>query len=182
VLKPREVVRAFEKLGFVEVRQRGSHKQYRHADGRCTTVPFHGNRDVSPIASKTDYQRYPDYSGRVRETFMKHSPKILVFAYCSLVALGFDVRAADDANAIAARCVHLVLALGQHDLNYVDAFCGPAEWKTQADKEKKLLNAIGAAAAELMQKLRAERTTAPLAESSNGGNSGDEMVKFSVMD
>lgn len=36
-------------LGFVEVRQRGSHKQFRHADGRGTTVPFHRGRDVSPI-------------------------------------------------------------------------------------------------------------------------------------
>jgi predicted RNA binding protein YcfA (HicA-like mRNA interferase family) len=38
-----------EKLGFVEVRQRGSHKQYRHPDKRCTTVPFHAGRDISPI-------------------------------------------------------------------------------------------------------------------------------------
>jgi predicted RNA binding protein YcfA (HicA-like mRNA interferase family) len=52
VLKPREVVRVLEKLGFIEVRQRGSHKQYRHADGRCTTVPFHGSRDVSPLLLK----------------------------------------------------------------------------------------------------------------------------------
>jgi predicted RNA binding protein YcfA (HicA-like mRNA interferase family) len=29
VLKPREIGRVLEKLGFVEVRQRGSHKQYR---------------------------------------------------------------------------------------------------------------------------------------------------------
>ncbi|HHT9112547.1 MAG: type II toxin-antitoxin system HicA family toxin [Planctomycetes bacterium] len=49
VLKPREVVTILEKLGFVEVRQRGSHKQYRHSDGRCTTVPFHTGRDISPI-------------------------------------------------------------------------------------------------------------------------------------
>ena len=48
VLKPREVASILNKLGFVEVRQRGSHKQYRHADGRCTTVPFHGTRDISP--------------------------------------------------------------------------------------------------------------------------------------
>jgi hypothetical protein len=33
VLKPPEVVRLLERLGFVEVRQRGSHKQYRHQDG-----------------------------------------------------------------------------------------------------------------------------------------------------
>ena len=48
VLKPREVAGILERLGFVEVRQRGSHRQYRHADGRATTVPFHAGRDVSP--------------------------------------------------------------------------------------------------------------------------------------
>lgn len=49
VLKPREVERTLEKLGFVVVRQRGSHKQYRHPDGRGTTVPHHAGRDISPI-------------------------------------------------------------------------------------------------------------------------------------
>ena len=48
ILKPREVVTLLERLGFVEVRQRGSHKQYRHPDGRVTTVPFHPGRDISP--------------------------------------------------------------------------------------------------------------------------------------
>jgi predicted RNA binding protein YcfA (HicA-like mRNA interferase family) len=42
VLSPREVAR------IVEIRQRGSHKQYRHPDGRVTTVPFHAGRDISP--------------------------------------------------------------------------------------------------------------------------------------
>ena len=37
-----------ESLGFAEVRQTGSHKQFRHADGRRTTVPFHTGRDISP--------------------------------------------------------------------------------------------------------------------------------------
>jgi predicted RNA binding protein YcfA (HicA-like mRNA interferase family) len=49
VLKPGEVVAILEKLGFAEARQRGSHKQYRHPDGRSTTVPFHGGRDISPV-------------------------------------------------------------------------------------------------------------------------------------
>ena len=49
VLKPREVVLLLETLGFIEIRQRGSHKQFRHADGQCTTVPFHAGRDISPI-------------------------------------------------------------------------------------------------------------------------------------
>jgi len=49
VLKPREVIAILNALGFSEVRQRGSHKQFRHADGRATTVPFHAGRDISPI-------------------------------------------------------------------------------------------------------------------------------------
>ncbi len=48
VLKPQEVVRILENLGFVEVRQKGSHKQFRHEDGRGTTIPFHKGRDISP--------------------------------------------------------------------------------------------------------------------------------------
>jgi predicted RNA binding protein YcfA (HicA-like mRNA interferase family) len=48
VLKPREVVAQLHRLGFVEVRQRGSHKQFRHADGRVTTVPMHSGRDIAP--------------------------------------------------------------------------------------------------------------------------------------
>jgi len=47
-LKPREVVALLQAMGFVEVRQKGSHKQFRHADGRGTTVPFHAARDISP--------------------------------------------------------------------------------------------------------------------------------------
>ena len=49
VLKPREVVRILERMGFVEVRQRGSHKQFNHEDGRFTTVPVHQGRDISPF-------------------------------------------------------------------------------------------------------------------------------------
>ena len=30
--------------GFVEDRQRGSHKVFYHPDGRRTVVPFHGNK------------------------------------------------------------------------------------------------------------------------------------------
>lgn len=40
VLKPREVVACLERLGFVEVRQRGSHRQFGHPDGRlCRADP-----------------------------------------------------------------------------------------------------------------------------------------------
>ena len=48
VLKPSQVVALLQAHGFAEVRQRGSHKQFRHPDGRGTTVPFHAGRDISP--------------------------------------------------------------------------------------------------------------------------------------
>ncbi len=48
VLKPREVIQILLKLGFVEVRRKGSHVQFRHPDGRGTTVPFHAGRDIAP--------------------------------------------------------------------------------------------------------------------------------------
>jgi predicted RNA binding protein YcfA (HicA-like mRNA interferase family) len=35
------------RLGFVIVRQKGSHVFYRHADGRTTTVPNHPGRDLA---------------------------------------------------------------------------------------------------------------------------------------
>jgi hypothetical protein len=47
-------------------------------------------------------------------------------------------------NAIAERYVKLVLAMGQHDADYVDAYYGPPEWKRQADLEKSPLDAIAA--------------------------------------
>jgi predicted RNA binding protein YcfA (HicA-like mRNA interferase family) len=49
VLKPKEVASILNKLGFEEIRQKGAHKQFRHPDGRFTTLPFHSNRDISPI-------------------------------------------------------------------------------------------------------------------------------------
>jgi predicted RNA binding protein YcfA (HicA-like mRNA interferase family) len=42
-------MRILENLGFSLARQRGSHCQFRHADGRGTTVPNHQGRDISPF-------------------------------------------------------------------------------------------------------------------------------------
>lgn len=62
-------------------------------------------------------------------------------------------------NALAEQYVHLVLALGQHDGDYVDAFYGPNEWKTQAEREKKPLDAIAGDAKQLREQL--EKLAAP---------------------
>src|SRR5213080_611449 len=95
----------------------------------------------------------------------------ILFLFFSLVFIMSNggARAADDMDAVAERYAHLVLALRQHDPDYVDAFYGPAEWKTQAEKEKKSLDAIGAEAAELI---------ATLAKTPDAIASGDEMSKL----
>jgi predicted RNA binding protein YcfA (HicA-like mRNA interferase family) len=67
VLKPQEVVTILNRLGFKEVRQRGSHKQYRHPDGRITTVPFHKGRDISPVLLK----QIAEDIGLTMEEFLK---------------------------------------------------------------------------------------------------------------
>ena len=68
VLKSREVISILEILGFREVSQRGSHKQFRHPDGRRTTVPVHPGRDLSPLLLR---QVAKDI-GLTVEEFLKH--------------------------------------------------------------------------------------------------------------
>src|SRR6266566_9388739 len=95
--------------------------------------------------------------------------KLLLFILCIFLMSSGGAQASDAINAVAERYAHLVLALGQHDPDYVDAFYGPAEWKTQAEKEKKSLDAIGAEAAEL---------SATLAKTPDPATSGDELLKL----
>lgn len=40
-VRPRDVIRAFKKYGFVEIKTVGSHVDLRHPAGYRTTVPFH---------------------------------------------------------------------------------------------------------------------------------------------
>ncbi len=46
LLSSRELCRFLEKEGFECIRQKGSHKFYRHPDGRTTVVPMHFNKDI----------------------------------------------------------------------------------------------------------------------------------------
>lgn len=40
------MIELLKSLGFRQTRQRGSHKFFRHADGRTATVPFHKGEDL----------------------------------------------------------------------------------------------------------------------------------------
>ncbi len=54
-------------------------------------------------------------------------------------------------NQTAEAYVKLVLAVGQHDKDYVDAFYGPAAWRQQAEKERRPLAELRSQAAALIQ-------------------------------
>ncbi|MDP2136911.1 MAG: hypothetical protein Q8J74_03575 [Candidatus Didemnitutus sp.] len=58
-------------------------------------------------------------------------------------------------NRVAESYVKLVLAVGLHDGDYVDAYYGPAEWKTEVAGEKPALPLIRERAAELRASLAA---------------------------
>lgn len=47
IVNAQTMERLLRKLGFVVVRQKGSHVFYRHPDGRTTTVPHHRGRDLA---------------------------------------------------------------------------------------------------------------------------------------
>jgi hypothetical protein len=56
-------------------------------------------------------------------------------------------------NQIAESYVKLVLAVGQYDSIYVDAFYGPKEWLTEAQSAKKSLNTVRQVALSLAAEL-----------------------------
>ena len=46
-IPPTKIIQKFKKLGFEEIRQKGSHIIFKHPDGRRTVVPFHKGEDIS---------------------------------------------------------------------------------------------------------------------------------------
>ena len=56
-------------------------------------------------------------------------------------------------DRVAEGYVKLVLAMGAHDADYVDAYYGPSEWKTEAAAAKPGLDAIASRAATLLGEL-----------------------------
>jgi len=47
ILSSKEVCKFLEKQGFYSIRQKGSHRFFRHIDGRTTVVPMHSNKQIS---------------------------------------------------------------------------------------------------------------------------------------
>jgi hypothetical protein len=78
---------------------------------------------------------------------MKTLTKVLSYALCSILAIGCSGKMSTSEintrlNRIAESYVKLVLAVGQHDSMYVDAYYGPKEWLAEAQSERKPLDVI----------------------------------------
>ncbi len=58
-------------------------------------------------------------------------------------------------NSAAERYVKLVLAMGEHDADYVDAYYGPPEWREEVKAKKASLDDIHSDAVRLRDELRA---------------------------
>ena len=81
---------------------------------------------------------------------MKSLPIVAIAALAWAAAPAGQNRQTIPMNTIAERYVKLVLAVGQHDADYVDAFYGPADWKAEAERRKAPLREIDAAAERLI--------------------------------
>ena len=75
--------------------------------------------------------------------------------WASCVAAMAIVHAAegDSMNLLAERYVKLVLAFGQHDADYVDAYYGPPEWRKDAESSKRTFAQIDDEAIALQKAL-----------------------------
>jgi len=47
-VKPKDLIKVLNKLGFEQTRIRGSHLRFAHPNGRKTSVPVHSNESIGP--------------------------------------------------------------------------------------------------------------------------------------
>ncbi len=46
IIDAKKFIKFLYSLGFEIIRQKGSHKRFKHSDGRALTVPFHGKQNL----------------------------------------------------------------------------------------------------------------------------------------
>lgn len=80
---------------------------------------------------------------------MKLLPLALLVVVSGSYMASQEAQAPDPFRDIAVQYVKLVIAVGQHDADYVDAYYGPPELRKEAEAEKLTLAAIDARAAAL---------------------------------
>jgi hypothetical protein len=88
----------------------------------------------------------------------------VVLVMLGVTAVSAQQSPPDPLRGVAERYVKLVLAVGQHDADYVDAFYGPAEWRKQAEASKTPLAGIDTQAAAVEAELKTTGTASPNAK------------------
>ncbi len=48
IISSQKLIKIVLKLGFEEIRQKGSHKTFEHSDGRILTIASHSNKPIPP--------------------------------------------------------------------------------------------------------------------------------------
>jgi hypothetical protein len=105
---------------------------------------------------------------RHRESSLDSAARVaLVVAVC-LALLTVSHAQDRSMNSLSEQYVRLVLAVGQHDADYVDAYYGPPEWRKEAEGRKLPLTEIASRAAALSRDLAVASQT-PV---------GDEMAQL----
>jgi hypothetical protein len=81
--------------------------------------------------------------------------KNISLAVVAVSAAALACAQSTNMNTLGERYVRLVLAMGQHDADYVDAYYGPPEWRKEADAQKRPLTEITADAQALAKEIAA---------------------------
>jgi hypothetical protein len=113
----------------------------------------------------------------VRVSIQPCARRVIAWTIVALAAAGHSCAQPGQTsvmNEIAEKYVRLVLAVGQHDADYVDAFYGPAEWKSAAERQKAPLEKIAVDARALIARLRA----LPPAGVTATGDAGDDLERL----
>jgi hypothetical protein len=77
---------------------------------------------------------------------------LLIFSLACSTTTSYD---SGRMNQISERYVRLVLAMGEHDTDYVDAYYGPPEWRTEVKAQKASLADIHGRAVAVIDELKA---------------------------
>ncbi len=65
-IAPEKLIKIIKKLGYEEIRQKGSHKLFRNNEGRTTVIPFHKGEKIG----KGLLQKIINDIGLTREEFL----------------------------------------------------------------------------------------------------------------
>jgi hypothetical protein len=79
--------------------------------------------------------------------------RMIVVVVAAAAAAAVACAQDSDMNTLGERYVRLVLAMGQHDADYVDAYYGPPEWRTEMDARKIPLDEITSSAMALAEEI-----------------------------